>query len=91
LDVARDISRGEMVEAELDAFIERRSRKGETDPDEREDLWAESVARFHERSEAEMRNRWVDFHQNMHRLHSTLAAEHEAKAEKLLGNGQEGD
>ena len=29
-----DVARGELVEAELEAFIERRSRKGETDPDE---------------------------------------------------------
>jgi hypothetical protein len=38
-----------MVEKELDAFIERRARKGETDPDERERqgiLWEK--LRYHE-------------------------------------------
>jgi hypothetical protein len=75
-----------MVEAELDAFIERRSRRRsqETDPDEQEELWRESVRRFHERSEAEMRHRWVEYHRHLQVLHQNLADEHEAEAEKLL-------
>jgi hypothetical protein len=32
-----DVARGELVEKQLDTLIERRSRKGEVDPDERED------------------------------------------------------
>ena len=81
-----DVARGEHVEGELDVFITRRHGKRVAEEGERaaEEMWRESVARFHERSEAEMRSRWIDFHQNMHRLHSDLASEHEEKAEKLL-------
>jgi hypothetical protein len=43
----------------------------------------ESVARFHERSEAEMRSRWIEYEQHMSELHTRLAEEHREKAEKL--------
>ena len=81
-----DVARGGHVEGELDVFITRRHEKRVATEGERAagEAWAESVARFHERSEAEMRSRWIDFHQNMHRLHRALASEHEAKAGKLL-------
>jgi hypothetical protein len=36
-----DVAHGEVVEKELDFLIERRSRNGEVDPDEREELWRE--------------------------------------------------
>lgn len=41
-----DIVRGELVEKQLDSLIERRSRNGELDPDEREELWKESVRAY---------------------------------------------
>jgi len=50
-----DVAHGEMVEAELDAFIERRARKGDVDPDEREELWKESVRAYTARQREEMR------------------------------------
>jgi hypothetical protein len=37
-----DIARGELVEKELNAMIERRSRKGEVDPDRPRGRWSES-------------------------------------------------
>jgi hypothetical protein len=37
-----DITHGEMAEKQLDILIGRRSRKGEIDPDEGEELWKES-------------------------------------------------
>jgi hypothetical protein len=40
------VMRGEMVEKELDILIERRSRKGEVDPDEQEAIWREFVRRY---------------------------------------------
>jgi hypothetical protein len=52
------VARGEMVEAELDRMIERRSLKGETDPDEQEDLWVESLRRYQERERHERRAEW---------------------------------
>jgi hypothetical protein len=42
-----DIARGEMVERELDAMIERHSRQ--KDPDEEHELWKESVRRYNAR------------------------------------------
>jgi hypothetical protein len=38
-----DIARSEAVEADLDRLIERRSRKGEVDPDEQEELRPEEL------------------------------------------------
>jgi hypothetical protein len=81
-----DVAHGEIVEAELTRMIERRDEKRRAEEGDRldEELYMDSVRRFHARSEAEMRSRWLDFHQNMHRLHSNLAEEHREKAEKLL-------
>ena len=42
-----DVAHGEKVEAELTAFIERRSRKGDVDPDEQEEIWKASVRALH--------------------------------------------
>jgi hypothetical protein len=53
-----DIAQGEGAEAELDAFVERRSRKGDVDPDEQEELWQESVKRYNARRREEMRAAW---------------------------------
>ncbi len=78
-----DVAHGEVVEAELTRMIEKRARK-EQEPDEREDIWVESVRRFHERSEAEMRSRWIEYHRHLQSLHEGLADEHEEKAQRLL-------
>jgi hypothetical protein len=54
-------------------------------------MWMESVARYHERSEAEMRSRWIEYEQHMSELHTCLAEEHREKAQKLSeDNEQEG-
>jgi hypothetical protein len=79
-----EVAHTEAVEAELTRFIERRSRNGEHDPDEQEESWRQSVARFHECSEAEMRHRWIEYEQHMSELHGRLSREHEEKAQKLL-------
>jgi hypothetical protein len=50
----------------------------------------ESVRRFHERSEAEMRDRWVEYHRHLQILHQSLADEHEAEAQKLEEQPTEG-
>lgn len=52
-----DVMRGEIVEAELDRLIERRSVK-EPDPDEREELWQKSVRAYNARRRDEMRAAW---------------------------------
>jgi hypothetical protein len=69
----------------LTRFIERRDEKRRQMEGERleEEMWRESVRRFHERSEAEMRDRWVEYHRHLQVLHQNLADEHEAEAQKL--------
>ena len=84
-----DIARGEMVEKELDAMIERRARKGEVDPDEQEELWKESVRRYNARRREENRLAWHQYHQGQaERLRRTvepLIAFHEESAARLCG------
>jgi hypothetical protein len=70
----------------LTRVIERRDdKRRQTEGERREqEMWMESVARFHERSEAEMRSRWIEYEQHMSQLHTRLAEEHQEKAQKLL-------
>ncbi len=53
-----DVEHAEMAEKQLDAMIMRRARKGELDPDEREELWQESVRRYTACRREEMRAAW---------------------------------
>jgi hypothetical protein len=81
-----DIARGEMVEKELNAMIERRSRKGEVDSDELEPFYMESVRRYNAHRREEMRAAWCEHHQGQAaRLRAVLAAliaRHEEQAER---------
>jgi hypothetical protein len=80
-----DIAGGELVEKELDAMIERRSRK--KDPDEESEHWKESIRRYTARRREEMRAAWCEYHQGQaERLRRTvepLIAFHEARAALL--------
>jgi hypothetical protein len=80
-----EVAHGEMVEKELDTMIERRARKGEVDPDEREEIWKASVRAYTARRREEMRAAWCEHHQGQAaRLRSTLEAliaRHEEQAE----------
>ena len=84
-----DVARGEMVEKELDAMIVRRSRDGEVDPDERNELWKASVAAYNTRRREENRLAWREYHRGQAaRLRSSvgpLIAFHEGEAAKLCG------
>ena len=83
-----DIAHGELVEKELDTLIERRSRKGEVDPDEREELWKASVEAYTARKREEMRAAWTSYHEGQAERHrrtlQDLIAHHEAQAAKLF-------
>jgi hypothetical protein len=83
-----DIARSEAVEADLDRLIERRSRKGEVDPDEREALWQTSVRRYNARRREEMRAAWAFYHEGQAERHrATLQAlieHHESEAARLM-------
>ena len=81
-----DVEHAEMVEKQLDALIQRRTRKGDLDPDEREELWKASVRACNTRRREEMRAAWCDQHQGQAaRLRTALEAlitDHEAQAER---------
>jgi hypothetical protein len=85
-----DVERGEVVEKELDRMIEKRA-SGEPDPDEREELWKESVRRYNAAREAERRALWADYHrvhaERLRRVMTNLVEFHEAKARRLLEEG----
>jgi hypothetical protein len=82
-----EVARGEMVEKELDSFIERRSRQ--KDPDEEHDLWKESVRLYNAQRREVNRLAWREYHQGQAaRLRSIvgpLIAFHEGEAAKLYG------
>jgi len=86
LDVARAAGRtwsDDAVEAELNRLIERRSRNGDTDPDEREELWKESVKAYHERQRAQNRWAWIRHFDRMAANHRALSEHYERRAEEL--------
>jgi hypothetical protein len=86
-----DVEHGEMVEKQLDALIQRRSRKGEIELDEQEELWKESVRRYNDRREEELRAAWCQHHQEQAaRLKAVLEgliSRHQAEAERYLAKG----
>jgi len=83
---------GEATEAELDRLIERRSRQ--KDPDEESELWRESVRRYNDRKQEQLRNEWCEYHQGQAERHRTvlvaLIARHEAAAAQLRDAGASG-
>ena len=83
-----DVVRTEAVEAELTRMIEKRSRKGEVDPEELEPSYAESVRRFNARWREENRLAWSDF---FSRLAGALRARREKcdRRAVLLTNTEE--
>jgi hypothetical protein len=86
-----DVEHGEMVEKQLDALDQRRSRKGEIELDEQEELWKESVRRYNDRREEELRAAWCQHHQEQAaRLKAVLEgliSRHQAEAERYLAKG----
>ena len=81
-----DIARGEMVEKELDAMIERRSRQ--KDPQEDSDLWQESAKAYEEKRRQMARLEWHLHHtaqaERLRRTLEALASHHEEQAAKLM-------
>jgi ABC-type phosphonate transport system ATPase subunit len=81
-----EIARGELVEAELDAFIERRSRQ--KDPDEENQRWRESVKAYEEKRRQIARAEWHLHHttqaERLRRTLEGLASHHESEAARLM-------
>ena len=86
-----DVARTEAADAELVRMIERRSRKGEVDPEELEPFYMESVRRYNARRREEMRAAWCEHHQGqavrLRAVLEELIADHEEQAEKYLPKG----
>jgi hypothetical protein len=77
-----DIARGEMVEKELDAMIERRFRQ--KDPDEASEAWQESVRRYNARKREEHRREWCDYFEHLATSLRSRAEEYDDRAQALL-------
>lgn len=83
-----DIARGEMVERELDAMIERRSRQ--KDPDEEHELWQESVKRYNARRREENRLAWCDYFSRLAGSLRARAEEYHQRVALLEDRGEGG-
>ena len=86
-----DVAHTEAVDAELVRMIERRSRKGEVDPDEREELWQQSVRRYNAKRREELDLERYEYHRDqavrLRAVLESLIREHERNAEKHLPKG----
>jgi hypothetical protein len=86
-----DVAHTEAVDAELVRMIERRSRKGEVDPDEREELWQQSVRRYNAKRREELDLERYEYHRGqavrLRAVLESLIREHERNAEKHLPKG----
>jgi hypothetical protein len=77
----------DMEEQQLDQFIEHQGQKAKAEC-EREELYAESVRRFHEKRRRDNKEAWCAFHlhqaESIERTAAELAANHRARAEALF-------
>jgi ABC-type phosphonate transport system ATPase subunit len=89
-----DVEHAEMVEKQLDAMIQRRARKGDVDPDEREELWKASVRAYEEKRRQMARAEWHLHHtaqaERLRRTLEGLIAHHESAAARLMEDEPEG-
>jgi len=83
-----DVARSETVEAELDRLIVKQSSK-EPDPDEREELWKESVRRYNARRREANRLAWCDYFSHLAGSLRARAEEYEGRAKRLMQDDQE--
>jgi hypothetical protein len=77
------------VDAELDAFIERRHQKRVREEGERaqEEAWIESTRKHNAARDAELRDAWSEYHKEQAERHKAVLASliehHEQQAQKL--------
>jgi hypothetical protein len=83
-----DVARTEAADAELMRMIERRSRRGEVDPDERDELWKASVAAYNARRREENRLAWCGYFTHLAGALRARAEEYDRRA-ALLTNAEE--
>jgi hypothetical protein len=77
-----------MVERELDAMIERRSRQ--KDSDEEHELWQESVKRYNARRREENRLAWCDYFSRLAGSLRARAEEYDQRVALLEDRGEGG-
>ncbi len=86
-----EVTRGEAIEKELDAMIERRALKASGEQRTIEELWRESCRAAGARECRETRARWYAWHMDqadrLRRTMTLLISRHEAKAAALLEGG----
>jgi hypothetical protein len=46
--------------------------------------WAETARRYNLRARAERRREWIDYHNDLARVHARLVEEHEAALRRLI-------
>ena len=78
------VEHAEMVEKQLDAMIQRRARKGDMDPDEREEIWKESVRRYNARRREENRREWCGYFERLAACLRARAKEYDHRAQILM-------
>jgi hypothetical protein len=83
-----DIARGEMVEKELNAMIERRARQ--KDPDEEHELWQESVRRYNAKRREENRLAWCDYFSHLAGTLRARAEDYDHRSRALMEYRGEG-
>jgi hypothetical protein len=77
-----EVARGEIAEKQLDAFIERRSRHN---PErEREEMYMESVRRYHARNRKQIRAEWYAYFRRIADSLRARAEEYDQRAEALM-------
>ena len=84
------VEHAEMVEKELNAFIESRSRKGDVDPDEAHELWRESVRRYNARRREANRHEWCEYFGRLAVTLRSRAEEYDNRARALSEDRGEG-
>jgi MoaA/NifB/PqqE/SkfB family radical SAM enzyme len=83
-----DVAHGETVEKQLGALIQRRARKGDVDPDEREEIWKESVCRYNARRREENRREWCGYFERLSACLRARAEEYAQRAQMLMETDQ---
>jgi hypothetical protein len=77
-----DITRGEMVEKELNAMIERRARQ--KDHDEEHEIWQESVRRYNAKRREENRLAWCHYFSHLAGALRAREQEYDHRSRALL-------
>lgn len=87
-----EVTRGEVIEKELDAMIERRARQTSPEQERIEELWRESCRAASARERRDNRALWYAWHMDqadrIRRTMASLIEHHEAKALALLEEGR---